>query len=258
MTDLNDEWKNYIKSLKTELLESEYKSKMYFSDPLVKVYENIVSDDECKHFIEISKNNLTRALVSDSCEGSISDDRTGRNTWIQHDHDDITKRVGERIANIVGLPLKNAEQFQIIHYGKNQEYKSHYDSWEHDCSEKTLRCMKWGGARLLTALCYLNTVKKGGGTQMTRLNTIIKAKKGRMLVFENTYKDNHNIHPLSEHSGMPVIDGEKYAFNLWFRECNSTQLYSTFNPKYYTKSEKSNSIHKLEPPCKEPTCKNMF
>jgi hypothetical protein len=38
---------------------------------------------------------------------------------------------------------------------------------------------------------------------------------------------------LSEHAGMPVIKGEKYAFNLWFKECNSKKLYSEFNPDYY-------------------------
>jgi hypothetical protein len=37
---------------------------------------------------------------------------------------------------------------------------------------------------------------------------------------------------------MPVIKGEKYAFNLWFKECHSKKLYSEFNPDYYKTTNK--------------------
>ena len=97
--------------------------------------------------------------------------------------------------------------------------------------------MKFGGARLKTALCYLNDVEEGGETKMTKLNTTIKPKKGGMLVFQNTISlDNHDKHPLSEHAALPVIKGEKYAVNLWFRECSTQKLYCDFNPDYYKKS----------------------
>ena len=105
--------------------------------------------------------------------------------------------------------------------------------------QKTLRCMKWGGARIKTALCYLNDVQNGGGTKMTKLNITIPAEKGKVLVFQNTISnDNHNRHPLSEHAGLPVEEGEKYAFNLWFKECSPKILYREFNPEYYSQHEK--------------------
>ena len=97
--------------------------------------------------------------------------------------------------------------------------------------------MKYGGSRLMTALCYLNDVEEGGGTDFPRLETSVKAVKGRMVCFENTLKGTHNKHPLAEHAGMPVIKGEKYAFNLWFRECPRTMLYKDFNPEYYKRGE---------------------
>ena len=206
----------------------------YSDNPLVETYEDFLSEEECQHFIDISKDDLKRALVSDNSNGYISKGRTGSNTWIKHDFDDITKSVGERISKIVGIPLENVESYQIIHYDKTQEYKNHYDSWEHNESEKTLRCMKYGGARLMTALCYLNTVKNGGGTKMTKLDITISSEQGKMLVFQNTIsKDDHTRHPLSEHAGLPVEEGEKYAFNLWFRECPRNILYEDFNPDYY-------------------------
>ena len=210
---------------------------IYSKDPYVSTYDNILTDEECQHFIDISKESLKRSLVSYGKEGKISSGRTGFNTWIKHDHDEITKTIGERIAKIVKMPLERAESFQVIYYGVTQEYRPHYDSWEHNGSEKTLRCMKYGGARIKTALCYLNDVKKGGGTKITKLNIAVEAKKGRLLIFDNTIKETNIKHPLSEHAGLPVEEGEKYAFNLWFKECNSKMLYSEFNPEYYKKEE---------------------
>lgn len=219
---------------------------VYSTSPYVATHDNFLSDEECDHFIRISRDNLKRALVSTDKTGVISTGRTGKNTWVEHKHDKITYSVGERIAKIVGLPLENAEKFQVIYYGRSQEYRNHYDSWEHDYSEKTLRCMKYGGARLKTALVYLNDVEEGGGTSMTKLGITIQARKGRLLVFHNTLMDEngtHDRHPLSEHAGMPVIKGEKYAFNLWFKECNSRTLYSVYNPQYYAVQ---NDIERLD------------
>ena len=272
-TTINDDWKNYIvkqieRGVDKKKLENVLKKQNYSNDiinqllnfneiesnlikinnnyertsdkishsidPLVATYSNFISDEECEHFINISKNKLKQALVSDASKGITSKGRTGSNAWINHNFSEITKNVGERIAKVIGIPLKNAESFQIIHYDNNQEYRNHYDSWEHDNSEKTLRCMKYGGARLMTALCYLNSVEKGGGTRMSKLNITIPAEKGKLLVFQNTIsKDNNNRHSLSEHAGTPVEIGEKYAFNLWFRECPINMIYKDFNPNYY-------------------------
>jgi len=46
----------------------------------------------------------------------------------------------------------------------------------------------------------------------------VAAVKGRLLVFSNVIHGTNVRHPLAEHAGMPVSEGEKLAFNLWFRE----------------------------------------
>lgn len=201
--------------------------------PHVYTIDNMITDEECEHMINISKDKMSDSLVSDDKKGTVSTGRTSLNAWIPHNYDDITLRIGEKIAKIVDMPLENAEAFQVIYYGINGEYRNHFDSWDHNGSAKTLRCMKYGGARLKTALVYLNDVEEGGSTKLNKANIDVSAKKGKLLVFENTYKGTNIKHPLSEHAGMPVIKGEKYAFNLWFKECNSKKLYSEFNPEYY-------------------------
>jgi prolyl 4-hydroxylase len=209
--------------------------KVHNKEPLVLTIDICLTKDECSHMINISKASMKRSLVSTPLIGVESTGRTSLNTWIHHNHDEITKGIGEKIAKIVGIPLENAESFQVIYYDVNAEYRKHYDSWDHNGSEKSLRCMKYGGARLKTALVYLNDVEEGGSTRLTKLNIDVSPKTGKLLVFENTYSGTNVKHPLSEHAGMPVIKGYKYAFNLWFKECHSNRLYSEFNPEYYSK-----------------------
>ncbi len=199
------------------------------NNPSVYVIDDFLSNSECEHFINIAKPNLQQALVSSNQKGFVSKGRTGKNCWVQHHNDKVTKDVGERIAGVLGLNLNTAEQYQIIYYGISEEYKQHYDSWDHDGSEKSIRCMKYGGQRLYTALCYLNDVEEGGHTRFIKLQKQVEAKKGRLLVFSNVYEDTNKKHLESEHAGMPVIKGEKWAFNLWFREKPRTEI--VYNPK---------------------------
>ena len=198
---------------------------IHHENPDVMTQDNFLTDSECEHFIKLAKPKLVRAQVSSNKSGEISAGRTGKNCWIQHNHDDITLRVGKKIADEVGIPLHHAEAYQIIYYDKTQEYREHCDGWEHDDSEKSIRCMQYGGQRMTTALCYLNNVQKGGHTRMTKLDIDVPAEKGKILIFTNVYKDTNVRHPLSEHAGTPVLEGEKWAFNLWFREIPKNEFY---------------------------------
>ena len=195
------------------------------NSPKVYIINNFLTDEECEHFINISKDNIKPALVSGDKEGYVSNGRTGQNCWLKHNFDSITKSVANKISEEVGIPIENAEAFQIIYYDKTQEYKQHYDGWLFDGSEKSKRNMKYGGQRMKTALVYLNDVESGGGTKFTKLNMEVNAEKGKLLVFENVHSGTNKRHELSEHAGMPVIEGEKWAFNLWFREESREKLY---------------------------------
>ena len=225
-------------NIQIEVSEKPQKTVIH-EDPEIYTMDNFLTKEDCQHFIDISKDKFKRSIVADpkGGKGIISDGRTSDNTWIKHDYDSITFTVANKIANIVNMPLENAESFQVVHYDETQQYRQHYDGWKHDYSPKALKNMEKGGQRLKTALVYLNTVQEGGGTKMTKLNKTIIAEEGKLLVFNNTYKDSHERHLLSEHAGTPVLKGEKYIFNLWFRECGRWSLYREFNPKYYEKME---------------------
>ena len=118
------------------------KTNYYNDEPHVHTIDDFLDYDTCLHFIQIASGKLKQALVSHGQKGEVSQGRTGKNCWISHSHDDITLNVATKIANHVGLPLVNAESYQIIYYDKNQEYRNHCDSWPHDGSEKSRRCMR--------------------------------------------------------------------------------------------------------------------
>ena len=84
--------------------------------------------------------------------------------------------------------------------------------------KKAGNILKRGGQRIYTAIAYLNDVEEGGATEFRDLNISVKPKKGSILVWKNVLPGTTKVHPLSLHAGRPVTGGEKYAFNLWFRE----------------------------------------
>lgn len=186
-------------------------------EPNVRVFDDFVSDSEIAHLIAAGNQDLAPALVSLGEKGSLSQGRTGRNCWIAHSHDPIIAALSDRISALIALPLLNAESLQLIHYFETQEYAPHFDAWDAG-TEAGDRCMKRGGQRLVTCLLYLNDVEQGGGTNFPKLGIIVEAKKGRMLVFNNCHPGTTIRHPSTLHGGMPVLTGEKWACNLWFRE----------------------------------------
>tara|TARA_Y100000816_G_C25890915_1_gene464792 strand:- start:207 stop:578 length:372 start_codon:yes stop_codon:yes gene_type:complete len=107
------------------------------TEPLILTIDDFLTDDECKHIIEISKDRLNKAK---SCHYSkeekmqIEDKdykgRTNRNYWILPDEDEIIKNIFNKSAKLLNTDYKFFESLQVIHYKKNEEYKYHCDSWD--------------------------------------------------------------------------------------------------------------------------------
>jgi prolyl 4-hydroxylase len=199
-------------------LKSEYPGANRINgEPPIYLFEDFLSPAECSHLVELAEPHMRRAVVSGGTEGVESDGRTGGVHWILHRHDAIAESISLRMAELVGLPLVNAESIQVINYGAGQEYKPHYDAWVPD-TETGRRCLSKGGQRLVTCLIYLGEVAAGGGTFFPRLDMEVMPKLGRMALFHNCYEGTTQRHPASLHGGMPPESGTKWACNFWFRE----------------------------------------
>jgi len=206
--------------MKIEL--GEFEVEMIHHDPIVFTVDNILSDSECDHFKKIASLNMKRSLVSGmdkskNQRGLLDKRRTSSDCWLGHSTDHITLGVGKRISELVQIPLSNAEAFQVLHYSDNQEYQPHFDTFDPD-NEEYSYYLENGGQRIITALAYINNVEEGGETSFPNIEKIINPQKGKIVVFHNCYKGTDKPHPDSFHGALPVIKGEKWAFNLWFRK----------------------------------------
>jgi prolyl 4-hydroxylase len=197
------------------------------NDPYIYTIDNFLTPKECKFMIKVSKDNMCLAGVS-----TMNDEhkfkpgeykgRTNSSYWMPHDKFSETLEIAKRISKRIDCNYKCFESFQVIHYNENEEYKYHYDAFNQNEEEKYKKYCGQRGNRLRTVLVYLNDVEEGGGTGFDRLDeyngeVIIEPKMGRIVVFNNV-NDDGSLNIKSRHAGLPVIKGEKWAFNLWLRE----------------------------------------
>tara|TARA_Y100000591_G_C21709082_1_gene632474 strand:- start:41 stop:727 length:687 start_codon:yes stop_codon:yes gene_type:complete len=188
--------------------------------PPIHQYDNVFTDEECNEIIEYAKPRLVRSLLG--VERNTGKQRTSYQVWVKRNALPCIERCAKFVENITGLPVENQEDWQVLRYHPGQEYKPHYDACEKhtDEFEKCISESKrrgWGN-RVYTFFIYLNDVPEGGETEFPKLNFKFKPKKGRAIFWHNLTDDNSEAHPFSQHAGLPVISGEKWAINVWIRE----------------------------------------
>ena len=196
------------------------------TEPLILTIDDFLTDEECKHIKKISKDKLAKAKTcyyteeeQQKIENMNYKGRTNKNCWLESDRDKIIKGVFNKAAKLLNTDYKLFEALQVIHYKKGEEYKHHYDAWDKEEQGKFEKYTCERGNRVFTLLFYLNDIIEGGETEfnMTKKTIKVKSKKGKALLFKNTNEDG-SLNKHSMHAGLPVIQGEKWACNLWMRE----------------------------------------
>jgi predicted 2-oxoglutarate/Fe(II)-dependent dioxygenase YbiX len=89
------------------------------------------------------------------------------------------------------------EDYSLLKYQSNEEYKLHYD----------------GGTaigRAISAICYLNSDYEGGELEFTNFNLKIKPEAGMLILFPSNYA--------YAHISNPIISGTKYNLVTWGRD----------------------------------------
>ena len=98
---------------------------------MVSVIPDFMTQHECDHILQHSLQTMQPSkVVSDDGEGQKHKGRTGSNTWLPHNTNDVILNVAQRLSDTVRMPLENAEPFQVVHYEVGQEYDYHWDSFD--------------------------------------------------------------------------------------------------------------------------------
>lgn len=180
--------------------------------PLIFYVDNVLSQEECNLIIEKSRVHMTRAIVGSGPEAKVSTIRTGSSYFLNYLEDEDVFQIYKKIALLLKKPGRNFDTFiQVIHYYSGEEYKTHMDPSLSRNKNEGIR------HRRFTCLCYLNDVDQGGETEFPNLNMKVSPKMGRMVYFDNYHK-NGDVNYKSSHRSVPVENGEKWAFNLWYHE----------------------------------------
>lgn len=191
---------------------------IYHIDPRIELVRDFLDKDSCQHFIGTATSKLQRSKVMNNDGGAkVADSRTSEHCWINLYEDSLIEKVARQICALAKQPIENAESFQLVHYGVGQEYKPHYDTFDLD-NVAGREAYQAGGQRLVTAILYLNDVEQGGKTNFPKIGIEVEPDRGGLLIFHNCFEDTADRHPKSLHGGMPVLEGEKWITNLWFRE----------------------------------------
>ena len=149
---------------------------MHAADPILYVVNDFLSNEECDAFVEASKGKLKPSTVISPDKHIQHESRTSENCWIEHNANEIVHEVSKRFSILVQMPIRNAEQYQLVYYKKGAEYKPHFDSFDYE-TEDGKKNWEPGGQRMITVIAYLNDVKEGGETGFPELGINIPPKK---------------------------------------------------------------------------------
>ena len=177
-------------------------------------HANFITDKEREY---IMKTAGTKFEDSETVEGKDTTIRKSQTAWLDKD-DPIIRKIIQRVCDMTGYPLQNAESMQVVKYGKNGFYNPHHDA----CCDQAEACMRFeqkdGGQRVITMLIYLTDDFEGGATKFPNLDKEFKPPKNGAILFHPLEKNGKRCHPYALHGGMPVTKGEKYVCNVWIRE----------------------------------------
>lgn len=189
----------------------------HHQNPYVAEHRGLLSTDECRHLIALSRLHMRRSLVLDpnNAEGHAQAVRTSRGATVDPVLEDLgAKLIQRRLAAAAGMPLRNAEYLSVLHYAPGEEYRPHRDYLP---PAAVKRDMPSAGNRARTLCVYLNDVVAGGETEFLGRGLRIAPVAGSAVVFDNLSGDGRPD-PDSLHAGLPVREGEKWLGTLWFRQ----------------------------------------
>lgn len=241
--ELNDDWKNWIKTnlnigvtkenIIKILKENDFLDKSildYFNSNFYELdnynvsqicsrkvelftIDNFLSEEECSELIKISEPKLYNSTIT--IQNNDTSFRTSSTCDLGFIDNELVKKINLRICEFMQIDDSFSEPMQMQKYLVGQEFKRHTDyfkiGFDYEDNAKTQ------GNRTWTFMIYLNNTEKGGETKFYNINRCFTPKVGQVIFWNNLNLDGTcNMNTL--HAGLPIIEGTKYIITKWFRE----------------------------------------
>ncbi len=176
--------------------------------PQVTIFPQLFTADECEFLLQIAESGFRASTIVDAQGREVphplrSSDGAPLHWMIE---DPAVNALNRRLAAASGTAYDQAEPLLILRYRPGQEYRRHFDA---------LPGLE--NQRVSTALVYLNDSYSGGETEFPQASLKVRGQRGDAIVFQNTAADGR-ADPMSEHAGLPVVEGVKYLASRWIRQ----------------------------------------
>jgi len=195
----------------------------------IHVVKNFISEDECRAIKDQVGSHLYAATVANENGGStLSPNRKAKQgsiavPWHLEGSGNVVTKVGRRIfeytnhATDYNLDVDGQEDLMIIKYNgrgpddkEPDRYMPHCDG---DCTGQPQKT----GNRVATMVLYCDVPEVGGATNFRNSNIHVKPEKGNSIFFSYMGSDKVMDNGFTEHSGCPVIEGQKLIITQWMR-----------------------------------------
>jgi prolyl 4-hydroxylase len=146
--------------------------------PLV-VFDDFLSDEECRALIEMAAPRMSRSLTVDVQTGGeeTHQSRTSQGMFFERGESELVSRIEARIAHLLGWPVQNGEGLQVLRYGPGAEYLPHFDYFD-PAAPGTPAILQRGGQRVATLIMYLHEPEAGGATVFPDAALSVSPKRG--------------------------------------------------------------------------------
>jgi prolyl 4-hydroxylase len=129
---------NFVFSTLPQRMGARFQMHVLSRDPWIVTFENFLSEEQINALLSVAEREGSLGQSLDIGEmdafgfaaGVSSQDRTSSNTWCKEDcrSNPLVQQVVRQIQQVVYIPPKNYEPFQILRYGVGERYNRHHDT----------------------------------------------------------------------------------------------------------------------------------
>jgi len=196
----------------------------------VHVVENFITEDECKAMEEAAAPILHKATVADGKGGSeFSESRKALQAGIKvpwdkeeegHPIATLSRRVYDYVNHVLDLDIEHngQEDLMSIQYEGRGDNETEPDRYMPHCDGDCTGLQFKTGTRMATMVMYCEIPERGGATNFRNAGLHIVPKKRSATFFSYIDPESMKMDTgFTEHSGCPVIEGEKKIVTQWVR-----------------------------------------
>lgn len=173
----------------------------------VEMLDGFASKAECAELISYCERiGFRRSMIAQASTATVENivsrrNRSSCSAILADRHEPLLSKLYDKTASLERIDTKAIELIQCVRYKRGQQFVPHIDAGVHL-------------PRRTTYLLYLNDNFDGGETYFPLLGHTVTPKAGSCLRFPSSDAEGRLLWQ-SEHGGLPVTGGTKYALNIW-------------------------------------------